>query len=111
MVTGGVGGFFAGLTGVGGGAILVPLFTTLLRMPQHRAHGTSLAVVVFAAIAGGSRYIWQDAIDWALAGALLSGSLLGAYLGARWVMRIPERELRLLFSLFLVAVGARMLVA
>jgi uncharacterized membrane protein YfcA len=47
-LTGALGGAFAGLTGVGGGAIMVPLLTGRLGLGQHRAHGTSLAVIMFS---------------------------------------------------------------
>src|SRR3989442_10884197 len=39
-------GVMAGLLGVGGGALLVPLFVLLFDFPQHRAQGTSLVALV-----------------------------------------------------------------
>ncbi|TAK61977.1 MAG: hypothetical protein EPO22_07900, partial [Dehalococcoidia bacterium] len=45
VLTGVAGGAFSGLTGVGGGAVMVPLLTGPLRLSQHRAHGTSLAII------------------------------------------------------------------
>lgn len=102
-------GFFAGLSGVGGGALLVPLLTGYLRLPQHTAHGTSLIVVIFAAAAAAAGYIWRGDVDWALVGGLLGGSIVGAYAGALFVMRIPATTLRTLFALLLLAVGIRML--
>lgn len=108
-MTGALVGFFAGLSGVGGGALLVPLLTGYLRLPQHTAHGTSLIVVIFAAAAAAVGYIWRGDVDWALVGGLLGGSIVGAYAGALLVMRIPAKQLRTLFALFLLAVGIRML--
>lgn len=108
-VTGTLAGFFAGLTGVGGGALLVPMLTGYLRLPQHTAHGTSLIIVIFAAAAAAAGYIWRGDVDWALVGALLGGSIVGAYGGALLVMRIPAPHLHALFGLFLLAVGIRML--
>lgn len=108
-MTGALIGFFAGLSGVGGGALLVPMLTGYLRLPQHTAHGTSLIVVVFAAAAAAVGYIWRGDVDWALVGALLGGSIIGAYGGALLVMHIPAKRLRALFGIFLLAVGIRML--
>jgi uncharacterized membrane protein YfcA len=43
--TGLAGGILSGLMGVGGGIILIPLMVLLLKMTQHQAQGTSLAVI------------------------------------------------------------------
>lgn len=107
--TGGIGGLFSGLTGVGGGALMIPLMTGVLKMRQHTAHGTSLVVIVFAAAAGAVTYVVHDGIDWALVATLLAGSAAGAYIGARLVQRLPAMRLRQLFGLFLLAVGARLI--
>lgn len=111
VATGLAGGFFSGLIGIGGGAVMVPLLTGLLKLPQRLAHGTSLAIVVFVGAAGLAGYWVTDNVDWRLALWLAIGSVGGAYLGAVTMMRIPERSLRLIFGLFLLAIAGRMLVA
>ncbi|GBD23239.1 hypothetical protein HRbin29_00899 [bacterium HR29] len=105
---GAAGGLFAGLTGVGGGAILVPLLVSALRMRQHAAHGTSLAVIGAGALAGAATYARTTSIDWPLAMTLLPTALLGAAAGATFVQRIPAIRLRALFGAFLFAVALRM---
>lgn len=103
------GGLFSGLTGVGGGAIMVPLLTGPLRMRQHTAHGTSLAVIIFAAAASATVYAFEEGIAWGLVATLLPASLAGSYLGARFVQRIPAMRLRQVFGLFVLLVGLRLL--
>lgn len=110
-VTGVAGGTFGGLTGVGGGAIMVPLLTGLLKMPQHRAHGTSLAVIIFIAMAGAVPYIVAGDINWALVAGLGAGSVTAAVVGARVMTRVPELWLRRIFALFLLATAVRMMFA
>jgi uncharacterized membrane protein YfcA len=107
--TGLAGGFFSGLTGVGGGAIMVPLMTGVLRMRQHTAHGTSLVIIVFAAGASAVTYIAQGSMDWPLVALLLPGSLVGVYSGARLVQFLPAMRLRQAFGLFVFIVGIRLL--
>jgi uncharacterized protein len=107
--TGAAGGFFSGITGVGGGAIMVPLLTGILGMPQHRAHGTSLVVIAFAAVAGVAVYAWSTSIDPVLTAMLLVGSMGGAYIGARGASRIPAMRLRQVFGIFLLLTAARLL--
>jgi hypothetical protein len=88
---------------------MVPLLTGLQRLPQHVAHGTSLAIVIFVGTAGLGGYWLTENVDWPLALWLAVGSTGGAYLGARTMVRIPERSLRLIFGLFLLSVAIRML--
>jgi uncharacterized membrane protein YfcA len=52
VLAGLVAGLAGGLFGVGGGVILVPLLTGGFALSQHRAHGTSLAVIGISALAG-----------------------------------------------------------
>ena len=108
LVTGLIGGLFSGLTGVGGGAVMVPLLTGLLRLPQHLAHGTSLTIVIFIASAGLVGYWMTANVDWTTALGISVGSVVGAYLGARTMVRVPARALRMIFGLFLFAVAIRM---
>jgi hypothetical protein len=107
--TGLAGGFFSGLTGVGGGAVMVPLMTGVLRMRQHAAHGTSLVIIVFAAAAGGLTSVAREGAAWTLVATLLPASLVGAYAGARLVHHLPAMRLRQVFGAFVLVVGARLL--
>ncbi|HYM14009.1 MAG TPA: sulfite exporter TauE/SafE family protein [Dehalococcoidia bacterium] len=109
-LTGAAGGAFSGLTGVGGGAIMVPLLTSRLNLGQHRAHGTSLAIITFVAASGVVGYWHAGNIDWRLVLALAPGGVLGVYAGARTMLRLPALQVRLLFGAFLLFVAFRQLV-
>lgn len=110
MVTGAAGGAFSGLTGVGGGAVMVPMLTGWLKLGQHRAHGTSLAIIMFVAISGVAGYWRAGNIDWRLVLALSPGAIAGAYVGAKAMVKVPALQLRLLFGAFLLFVAFRQLV-
>lgn len=89
---------------------MVPLLTSLLKLPQHLAHGTSLAIVVFVASAGLAGYWLTGNVDWSLAGWVALGGAVGAYLGAITMARLAPRLLRLVFGLFLLTVAFRMFI-
>jgi uncharacterized membrane protein YfcA len=108
-LTGIAGGSFSGLTGVGGGAIMVPLLTGRLHLSQHRAHGTSLAIITFVAVSGVVGYWHAGNIDWRLVLALAPGAVVGVFAGARTMVRVPALQLRLLFGVFLLFVAFRQL--
>jgi hypothetical protein len=89
---------------------MVPLLTGQLKLGQHRAHGTSLAIIMFVAIAGALGYWRAGNMDWRLVATLAPGSIAGVYVGARAMMKVPARQLRLLFGAFLLFVAFRQLV-
>ncbi len=89
---------------------MVPLLTSLLRLPQHLAHGTSLAIVMFVASAGLAGYWRTDNVDWGLAPWLAIGGAVGAYVGAVTMSKLAPRALRLVFGVFLLGVAIRMFI-
>lgn len=111
VATGTLDGLFSGMTGVGGGAILVPLLVSLLGLSQHKAHGTSLSVIAMVGLVGVVEYTRQGHMDFMLAAGLAVGSLAGVVLGARTMNRVPAGRLRRVFGGFLIIVGLRMLLA
>jgi len=109
LLIGAAAGLLSGLLGVGGGIIMVPATVFFLRFTQHRAHGTSLAVILFVACAGVVTYVRDGQIRWETAAALAVGGIVGANLGARLAKRLPAMTLRRYFGAFMVLVAARML--
>ena len=110
LITGTGGGLLGGVLGGGGGAIMIPFMTGIMKMRQHMAHGTSLVIIAFSALAGGITYSLQEHLDARLIAILVAGSVAGAYLGARGSARLPGLRLRQLLGLFLITVALRLLV-
>jgi hypothetical protein len=103
-------GAFSALLGVGGGLLMVPAMVYLLRVRQHRAHGTSLAVILPAAIAGVYRYQQAGHVEWRLVIPLAAGGVLGALLGASLANAIGASSLKRLFGLFVIVTGLLMII-
>jgi uncharacterized protein len=101
ILTGGVAGLLAGMFGVGGGVIMVPLQVLLLAEPIKVAIQTSLGVIVISALSA--------AIGHALAGNILLqegiilgwGGLIGAQISTRFLPRLPDQWVSLGFKLLL----------
>ena len=107
---GGVAGVLSGLLGVGGGFLLVPLLVLWAGLDQYRANGTSLAALIPIASVGALIYYFQGTshqVDLGFALLLVVGSVLGAYLGARVLNRIPERQLKIAIAGLLLVVGLK----
>jgi len=68
-------GVLAGMFGVGGGFLMVPLYISWLGLEQRKSHATSLAAIVPIALAGALGYAAQGSVDFTAAIALLAGSV------------------------------------
>jgi uncharacterized membrane protein YfcA len=99
LAIGAVSGFVSGLLGVGGGVILVPVLTVLLRFPVKRALGTSLAVVAAQAIPGSITHALLGHIDWAIAAGLFIGVVPGARIGSRLAVATADDRLRVIVAI------------
>jgi uncharacterized protein len=98
-------GLLSGLLGIGGGVIMVPTFTKLLRLSLKSAIATSLVCVGVFGVPATITHAILGHVDWRLATVLTIGVVPGARLGASLTIRIPERRLRLLVGVFLGLVG------
>ena len=114
LIGAGAGGV-AGLLGVGGGVLLVPAFTVLLRLAPKRAVGTSLVAVAMFSVPAMVTHALLGHISWTFALLLVAGVVPGARLGAHLTLRGSEARLRLLTGLFFtvlaLAYGASELLA
>ncbi|MGQ9454863.1 MAG: sulfite exporter TauE/SafE family protein [Armatimonadota bacterium] len=103
-------GFLGGLLGIGGGSLVVPALVFFLAFNQHRAHGTSLAVVLTMGATGAAIYSRYGHLDWLLTVEIAAGGVLGATFGGRAAAAMRSRTLRYMFCVFLMLVGLRMVV-
>jgi len=104
-------GILSGMVGVGGGIVMVPAMVYFLAFPQHRAQGTSLAMMLFpVGLLGALNYYRKGHVDLRVAGLLAVGFVLGSYLGSRFSLSLPQATVRRIFALVMLAVALRMLV-
>jgi uncharacterized membrane protein YfcA len=108
LAIGAFAGLFGGLLGIGGGSLVVPALVFFLAFNQHKAHGTSLAVVLGMSAASVMTYSHYGHIDWLLAVEIAIGGILGAIIGGHAAARMRSKTLRRVFCVFLMLVGLRM---
>jgi uncharacterized protein len=110
LAIGTAGGLFAGVFGVGGGVVLVPLLVLWLGYGEREATGTSLgAIAIMAAVAVALQGAYGNV---RVAEGLLVGlpAVGGVLLGTWLQQRVPVRALSLLFALVLTGVAVDLLV-
>lgn len=94
-------GVVSGYVGLGGGFLMVPLMTLLLKFPMKLASGTSLIAIMIIALPGAVFQCMLGNVDYLAGIAVACGSIPGALLGARLMPHVPERGLRFIFAGFL----------
>jgi uncharacterized membrane protein YfcA len=109
-------GFLAGLLGIGGGALMVPMlvfvFTAQSLPPEHLLHialGTSMATIVFTSLSSMRAHHGHGAVDWRIARALAPGMLAGSFGAALLAGLIPTRPLAMMFTALVFFVGTQLL--
>ncbi len=101
LLTGGVAGLLAGLFGIGGGVILVPLQMLLLGEKIKSSIQTSLGVIVITSISACIGHASRGNILW-LPGIILgTGGLIGAQISTRFLPRLPDRIVATSFNILL----------
>lgn len=113
LILGIAAGLLAGLLGVGGGLIIVPILVWVFQshpdIPadrlMHLAIGTSLATIVITSLSSIYAHHRKAAIWWPTAWRLMPGIIVGALLGAVIADLLPNDILKFFFSLFVLAVA------
>lgn len=118
LLTGAFVGLLAGLFGVGGGLVVVPVLTsvfawTLGANPHitHLAIGTSLATILLTSLASVRAHHQHGAVDWGLVKQLGAGIFVGAFLGGWSSQFIPARELAWIFAAIEMLIAIYLLAA
>jgi uncharacterized membrane protein YfcA len=114
LVLGLAAGYVAGLLGVGGGLIIVPVLTWLLEaqgFSQHAMHyalGTSLASIMFTSVSSLRAHHARGAVDWSTVRRIAPGIVFGTLAGAALAARLSPVPLKIFFVAFLFYAAAQM---
>src|ERR1700681_2610791 len=106
VIIGLVGGVASGFFGVGGGIVLVPALIYWAGFSQHKATGTSLAVLLPPiGLAATVEYYRSGNVDIQAAVILAATMFVGAWVGAYFANRMEGPQLRLIFGVFVSVLG------
>ncbi|MDR0634730.1 MAG: sulfite exporter TauE/SafE family protein [Azoarcus sp.] len=113
---GAVVGFLAGLLGIGGGAIMVPVLSTLFLaqgFPSeqfvHMALGTSMATIMLTSVSSLRAHHAHGAVQWDIVRRIAPGILAGTFAGTFIASRLDTVPLAVFFACFMSFVAAQML--
>ena len=116
LATGAFAGVLAGLLGVGGGLIIVPLLSFVFaaqHLPDayilHLALGTSLASIMFTSVSSLRAHHARGAVNWQVVKGITLGILTGTFCGSWVAAQLSTGFLRIFFVAFLYYVALQML--
>lgn len=116
VAAGAAAGFLAGLLGVGGGTIIVPIVLWLLHkqgianvFSQHIALGTSFAIMMFTTLSSAWAQHRRKAINWYIVRYFAPAMIVGSLLGALLAKFLPAKFLQIFFIVFLYVIAVQML--
>ncbi len=108
-------GLMAGLLGIGGGAVIVPVLATLFSAQGfapdailHLALGTSMATIIFTALSSLRAHHGHGAVLWPVVRDITPGILLGTWLGTLIAGAVSSRALALFFAAFVAYAATQM---
>jgi uncharacterized membrane protein YfcA len=116
LVLGACVGVLAGMFGIGGGAILVPVLLFLFdaqHFPSgnllHLALGTSMATIIFTSLASLRKHHQLGAVNWRVVRNITPGILIGTGIGALFATSVSPRFMGVFFALFVYFAAAQIL--
>jgi len=104
-----IAGLAAGMLGIGAGAFKVTVQENILKLPAKVASTTSNFIVGMTALAGISVYFFSGLLDVTLMAPMAIGTTVGAIAGGRFLNRLNDRVLRLLFYFVVTLLIVQML--
>ncbi len=118
LVAGGVAGVLAGLFGIGGGAVLVPVFYQMLgivgvdeAIRMHLSVGTSLAIIVPTSVQSYAGHLAKGAVDTRVLRSFAIPVPVGVVAASAVAAFLSSGNLRLIFAVFALIVAVKLLFA
>lgn len=115
LVLGAIAGVLAGLMGVGGGIVIVPMLNfafAMLAFPQDviqlMALGTSMASIMFTSVSSFRAHNKRGAVIWRIVACITPGIIIGTLVGTRIAAYLPITILKAVFVVFLFLVSIQM---
>lgn len=104
-----VGGFVSGFLGTGGGLIILPALVNFLGIDEYKARGTTLASILVGSLISAIFYVKYNYFDLNLCIKVAIGGIIGGFLGAKYMKKIPKNILSIIFDVFLIYASIKMI--
>ena len=102
-------GIISGLFTAGGGLIIVPALLYTLKLEPKKARATSLFCILPMVIVTAIFYGQSNLINWNIGIKCAIGGIVGGIVGAKLLNCLPEKYLKIVFTMFLIYAGINMI--
>jgi uncharacterized protein len=110
LILGLAAGVLSGLIGIGGGVMIIPALVYFFGFAQHRAAGTTLALMVPPiGILAVIEYYRKGFVDIGAAAWICAGFVIGGLIGARYATSLSNVALQRAFGVFLLVIAVKMI--
>lgn len=100
----------SGFFGAGGGLLLVPYMTLVLKESEIKARSTTIMCIFFMVLTSSYFYFKETYIDWNLAFKTAIGGIIGGMFGSKLLINLNRKFLQISFIIFLVYAGIKMII-
>ncbi len=103
-------GLIVGLIGVAGGTMKVPFLNLVCGVPMIISVGTAFLMITLTSISATAGYALYNLINFSIAIPVIIGLIIGSQLGTRVALKLPQKKLKIIFSMVLALISIIMLV-
>ena len=88
----------------------MPALVYFLKFDEKKARGTAIFAILPMVIVSGIFYYAGKAIDWKIGVLCAIGGIFGGIIGAKFLKKLPNYIIKLLFTIFLIYIGIKFLI-
>ena len=104
-----IAGLISGFFGAGGGMILVPALTLILKEDEVKSRATTILCILFFTMVSFFVYFKENSIDFNLSLKCICGGIIGSIIGSKLLIKLDKKILQIIFIIFLIYSGVRMI--
>lgn len=105
-----IAGIVNGLFGSGGGTLVVPALVFLIGVKDYKAHATAISIILPLSIISTFIYFKNNIIRFDIALVITLGGVLGSFIGAKILKKVPAPVLRKIFGIVIIITALRMII-
>ncbi len=109
ILTGASAGLINGLFGGGGGMIVVPMLSNLLKYQSKKAHATAILIILPLSIVSGIIYFVFGSFDVGAGIPVIIGAVIGGGIGALLLSKLSSKWIVYIFCVLMAIAGGKML--
>lgn len=102
-------GILNGLFGAGGGSVVVPAMEKFLDIDEKKSHSTAIAIILMMSLVSSATYIYKGFFNLRLWFLVSIGGIVGGFLGAKLLSKIPKKWLKILFGGVIIGTAFKMI--